>query len=81
MILLSNSCSQVKPKVEHEEVSVEAALDQAQSSYLLGCVEAFNSAKVTPAFPVCRDRSLKHRVEIEQILRQVPLPSPVSKPL
>jgi hypothetical protein len=84
VLLLSYGCSQVsKPRAEinKDEVSVETALNQAQSSYLLGCVEAFKTAKLNPSFPECRNRAIKHRVEIEELLRQVPISIPVSKPL
>ena len=82
-MLLSYGCSQVKPKpIENDdEVSINAALNQAQSSYLLGCVEASKTSKLSPAFPVCRDRALNHRLQIEEIIRQVPLPAPVATPL
>lgn len=83
LALLSYGCSQVKPKppIDEDDVSLEAALNQAQSSYLLGCVEASKTSKISPAFPVCRDRARNHRREIEEIIKQVPLPTPVTKPL
>ena len=80
LILLSYGCSQVKPKNDDDDVSVYAAMNQAQSSYLLGCVEAMKPTTVNSVFPICRERAVKHRKEIEAIIRQVPLaplaPSP-----
>ncbi len=52
------------------EVSINAALNQAQMSYLLGCVEAFKSMKQPPAFNHCKDLAFEHRSEINQIMNQ-----------
>lgn len=58
-----------KDTIWRPEVSVNAALNQAQMSYLLGCVRAFKELKLAPAFPTCRDLALEHRNEIEGIMR------------
>jgi hypothetical protein len=57
-------------KVWKPEVSVNAALNQAQMSYLLGCVEAFKKLKQSPSFNHCKDLAVKHRFEIEKIMHQ-----------
>lgn len=57
-------------KTWQPEVSVNAALNQAQMSYLLGCVEAFKSMKQPPAFDHCKDLAVEHRSEINQIMNQ-----------
>lgn len=57
-------------KIWKPEVSVNAALNQAQMSYLLGCVEAFKELKQPPAFNHCKELAVEHRIEIEQIMHQ-----------
>ena len=76
LLALAYGCSQVKPKLEerNDDVSINAALNQAQASYLLGCVEALKKTQTKPAFPECRELAIKHRVQIEEIIRQIPLP-------
>ena len=82
MLILSYGCSQVKtkfpssPEETEEDVSIDAALNQAQASYLLGCVQALKPAtSTTPVFPLCRDRAVKHRLAIEETIRQIPMPA------
>ncbi len=75
LIFFLASCAHQTPKDNHPEndddvVSVKAALDQAQASYLLGCVEAMKELKVPVSFPGCRDRSIVHRRELDQIMEQ-----------
>ena len=53
-----------------DEVTLKTALDQAQMSYLKGCVEAFKEVKVPSVFPHCRDKALMHRSELESIIFQ-----------
>lgn len=60
------SCSHARK--QENLVSVDAALNQAQASYLKGCVEAFKEIKVPIAFPGCRDKSLIHRRELDQLM-------------
>jgi hypothetical protein len=70
-LLLIVSCSHTKPKKETEDqVSLNAALNQAQASYLKGCVDALKEFKVPVAFPGCRDKSLLHRQELDSIMAQ-----------
>lgn len=64
------SCAQInsKPKAPQDEVTVKTALDQAQMSYLRGCVEAHKNLKRGPSFEICRDRAIAHRIELESIM-------------
>jgi hypothetical protein len=52
-------------------VTVSTALDQAQASYLRGCVDALKSMGVPSAFPGCKNLSNIHRKEIESIMKIV----------
>ena len=75
LIFFLVSCAHQTPKDNlpanrHDQVSVEAALNQAQASYLLGCVEAMKVLRVPVSFPGCRDRSIVHRRELDQIMDQ-----------
>lgn len=65
-----SSCSQAPIRNKEELVSIDAALNQAQASYLLGCVEAMKSIKIPVAYPGCRDKSLIHRQELDQTMGQ-----------
>jgi hypothetical protein len=56
------------PSSEEALVSVKTSIDQAQASYLLGCVEGQKKLKVPLTFNGCRDMSLIHRQELESIL-------------
>ena len=51
-------------------VSLQSALDAAQSSYLKGCVDGMKELKVPLAFDGCRDKSMVHRQELEYIMIQ-----------
>jgi hypothetical protein len=55
-------------KIEHEWVTARTALEQAQMSYLKGCVEANIAMKVRGSFNRCRDLAVAHRQEIELIM-------------
>ena len=68
-ILLLLGCAHKKP--DEEMVSMTVALDQAQASYLKGCVDALKKMGVRLAFPGCRDLSILHRKEIESIVNTV----------
>lgn len=61
---------------EEELVSVDAALNRAQASYLLGCVEAYQSLKLGPTYFYCLENARKHRLELQNIMD-----TPVSMPL
>lgn len=64
------SCAQTPQKKGEELVSVNAALNQAQASYLKGCVEAHRLLNIPISFPACRDRSFIHRQELDSIMDQ-----------
>ena len=69
--LILSSCAHVSHEAESEDlVSLTSALDQAQAPYLKGCVDAFHQIKVPMAFEGCRDKSLIHRRELDQIMNQ-----------
>lgn len=71
LLLILIGCAQVPPKSNKDDlVSVDAALNHAQASYLKGCVDAFHDLKVPVAFVTCRDRSLEHRRELDSIMDQ-----------
>lgn len=70
LLVIISSCSQAPIRNKEELVSIDAALNQAQASYLLGCVEAFKSIKMPVVFPRCRDKSLIHREELDQRIGQ-----------
>jgi hypothetical protein len=69
-LFLLIGCSHVKKQSEvpRNEVSMDAALDQARASYLKGCVDAFKQMKQGPSFPKCVEKAKKHRQELEQIV-------------
>ncbi len=71
ILLLNLLFSCAHKKNEEELVSVSVALDQAQASYLRGCVDALKSMGVQRAFPGCRNLSNLHRKEIESIMNVV----------
>lgn len=64
------SCTQVPPKISPKEelVTVDAALNQARSSYLEGCVQAHKALNRSPSFPQCRERAQAHFLELEQFM-------------
>ncbi len=41
---------------------------QAQASYLKGCVDALKDLKIPLAFHGCRDKSILHRGELDQLM-------------
>jgi hypothetical protein len=71
-------CASIKPERSQEEplVSVEVALDQAQASYLRGCVEAYQSLRLGPTYFYCLENARKHRLELQNIMD-----TPVEMPL
>lgn len=71
ILLLMVSCAHRPEKSNQDDlVTVRTALDQAQASYLRGCVEALKDLKVPAAFPGCRDKSFIHRQELDSIMEQ-----------
>lgn len=72
LFLLACAHSPKTTPVEREEdlVSLPVALDQAQMSYLRGCVEAYQTVGVKISFPDCRDRAVAHRQELDKFMKQ-----------
>lgn len=56
--------------MEEDLVTVQTALDQAQMSYLSGCVEAHKEMGVTHSFPDCRNKAVAHRQELNEFMKQ-----------
>lgn len=73
-VLFLYGCSQVSVKKQPptDDVSVAAALDHIFASYLRGCVDAFSELKVPISFEICRDKAKLHRIEIQEMIDQVP---------
>ncbi|HXH31406.1 MAG TPA: hypothetical protein VNJ01_11380 [Bacteriovoracaceae bacterium] len=64
-------CSQLPKKTQPTDgVSLDAALNQAQMSYLKGCVEAYKILNQPSGFDGCVDRAKGHRSELDGILYQ-----------
>jgi len=76
--LLFVSCAHLSSETSTEEplVSVHTALNQAQSSYLRGCVEAYQSLRLGPTYFYCLENARKHRLELQMIMD-----TPVEMPL
>lgn len=71
LLFILTACAHNKPVSPKEElVSLDAALNHAQASYLKGCVDALKELKIPVAFPGCRDKANKHRQEIEAFIYQ-----------
>jgi hypothetical protein len=70
LLFINLSCAHQKPQtpVEDDDVSVDVALDQAQMSYLKGCVDGRKALSSQKSFNVCKDMAIKHRQEINFIL-------------
>ncbi len=68
-------CSTLKKDpVSEDLVSVHTALNQAQMSYLKGCVDARKELKVSPSFNHCQQKAKVHLKEINEIMN-----SPISE--
>ncbi len=70
LFILLIGCSQLPSKKKENLVSLNAALNQAQASYLKGCVIALKDLKIPAAFASCRDKAMLHRQELDQMLGQ-----------
>lgn len=62
------SCAHKQASSKKDLVSVETALNQAQASYLKGCVDILKDLLIPNAFTGCRDKSLVHRRELDEIM-------------
>ena len=70
LCLLLIGCSQLPSKNRENLVSLDAALNQAQASYLKGCVIALKDLRIPAAFSSCRDKAMLHRQELDLMLGQ-----------
>jgi hypothetical protein len=69
LLIFLVSCSQIPAKKKGEElVSVNAALNHAQASYLKGCVDAYRALNIPAAFARCRDNAHLHRQELDSFM-------------
>lgn len=68
--ILLIGCSQLPSKKKENLVSLNAALNQAQASYLKGCVIALKDLKIPAAFTGCRDKAVLHRQELDLMMDQ-----------
>lgn len=73
-LLILYSCSQVSPRKNHAEdyVTLKAAMNQARSSYLKGCVDTYHSLKIPKVFTHCVDKAKAHEDELMEIMKQNP---------
>lgn len=58
-----------KPSPEADLVSIDAALDHVQSSYLKGCVDAYHEMKHKKVFEHCSLKAKSHRTEVENLVK------------
>ncbi len=57
-----------KPSPKGDLVSVDAALDHIQMSYLKGCVDAHLEMNKKKMFVSCSIKAKTHRIEVEETL-------------
>lgn len=72
LLLLSASCAhRKKAKDDHELVTLRTALEQAQMSYLKGCVDAYKRNQLGPAFALCKELAKEHRLDLENFMKKI----------
>ena len=73
-LLILYSCSQVSPRKfdSEDHVTIGAAMNQARSSYLKGCVDTYHSLKIPKVFTHCMDKAKEHEEELMEIMNQKP---------
>lgn len=69
-LILFIGCAHTHPSQEKNLVSLDAALNQAQASYLKGCVLALRDLNIPSVFTGCRDKSIIHRQELNSMMSQ-----------
>jgi hypothetical protein len=71
-LLILISCAHKIPlsNKQGDLVHVSTVMDQVQSSYLKGCMDAYKEMNLAPAFPTCKEKAKEHRAEIQSILDQ-----------
>lgn len=73
LLVLLVSCAHKGQQIESDNfVTVQAALNQAQASYLKGCIEIVKEQNLTGNFETCKGKSINHRKEIQFIMDQNP---------
>ena len=70
LILLLISCAHTPQSKEKDYVTLDAALNQAQASYLKGCVMALRDLNIPSVFTGCRDKAILHREELNSMMAQ-----------
>lgn len=68
ILLVLIGCAHQKTEQKDDLVSIDAALNQAQASYLKGCVDGLKELNLSDVFPGCRDKSVKHRKELDNFM-------------
>lgn len=68
LLLLLTACAHRPPEKGDNLVSVNAALNHAQMSYLKGCVDAYRGLNIPAAFNRCRDMAHIHRQELDSFM-------------
>jgi hypothetical protein len=73
LLILLYSCGQlpVQSDKSDDTVSLQTAIDQARSSYLRGCVDAYYRLKIPRPFGQCLDMAKAHERELWEIMNQV----------
>jgi hypothetical protein len=70
LLFLTIGCAHKKRDIEDPDlVTVKTALDQAQMSYLKGCVDAYKENKLGPAFEHCVQQAKKHRLNLDDFMK------------
>ena len=74
IIILISSCATdpyapIKNDIREKNVSVDAVLNIATTSYIKGCTEGLREVKKSKGhFNQCKDLSLKHKEEMRELL-------------
>jgi hypothetical protein len=73
-LIILYSCSQASlRKIDGKnEVSLGVALNQARSSYLRGCVDAYHDLKIPKVFTHCVEKAKAHEKELMEIMDHSP---------
>ncbi len=73
LLILLAGCAHKSQQIESDNlVTVQAALNQAQASYLKGCIEVIKEQNLTGNFETCKNKSIIHRRELNFIMDQSP---------
>lgn len=67
-LLIFTSCAHKPSKKGEDLVSLNAALNHAQMSYLKGCVDAYRDLNIPAAFVRCKDKAHLHRQELDSFM-------------